>query len=174
MLDRIKIDPNSEAVPNYIFKRLNLTHFREYFVHQFDNGWNYLLRQVVIKWPEITHPVGGLTVGPQLYFEFFSESGSLTRQAQPLPGQLFTSPAGYDVEVSAAPLPVDTDCFSVNFTAQAPKYVAKINWLFPYKGALRIDITGQAGAPIVPAYVDIFLMGYNVIEKNLVQNTGVA
>jgi hypothetical protein len=168
----ISLDFARQAQPYFIFKRLNLTHYREYFTFQFDFGWNFLLRQFVAKWPEIPATVVFPNVqNPYLNFEFFC-TGSIVkaRQNTPIAGNQF-SVGSRDVAAVAAPDPVDADIFSVCFTATAPKYVKNLNWLYSYRDALRIDITGQ-NATVLPAYCDIILKGFKIENTDLAVNHG--
>jgi hypothetical protein len=169
MLKKIDIRESQKLFPYFIYKRLELASPREYFFYKLDYGFGYFLRRMVARWPSIiTPPHSSPTTVNDLYFEFFDKSKKISRQIEPIPGNLLTTP-GRDGTAKAESKPVDKDIFGVNFPASAPKSFKLLNLFYMYGNQIEIQITGQANAAVAgnKFYLDLLLCGYYLQEDSL-------
>lgn len=161
-LEKITENFDCQPVPFFIFKRLGGYHYREYFTYTLPNGYGYLLRRFVYQCPEIRAPQNLITP-PK--FEFFLTSLYQSRQVEPIPGQLFSSPGNHGI-VNAAPNPVDNDLLGFVLDAPCKKYEKILNWFYPWNDTIRIDYTGPTSTDfeVTIPFADICLQGYLVPE----------
>jgi hypothetical protein len=173
---RYNLNIAKDVLPYFIYKRVPLAHFREYFSFKIDYGFGYWLRSVRVKYPEISPALsdilGNLTgseaQSPTIKLEFFDNANFKARQPEPFTALLVSSPGADRCYSYAAPLPVDTSGYSINFSAApAVKSISNLNFLYRYGDVIRIDITGQAkpATQWTPDYLDLFLVGYYVPQK---------
>lgn len=152
--------------PYYLFKRLDLTTVRpvyQVFLHV-GKGGDYLLKRITMRWSEVcVEPetnLSPLTVS-------LSKSSSIYHYFEEIDPKVFTSPCdSRDSEISAAPLPVDNNIYSVLFS-KTVRYNAKtFNWLIDDNSVMIIDVRKIFPSKTYPQYVDIVAEGYFI-------NTGV-
>jgi hypothetical protein len=155
------------TAPYFIYKRLPLSHFREYYTFQISYGFGFLLRRLAAKYPET---VSGSTVqSDDLKLEFFDNANYTARQPAAFSLALISTPGKDGAKMYAAPQPADASGYNLNFSAAPyPKSSGTLNFLYKYGDVLRIDITGQRLDPVsglwVPNYLDLLLKGYYVPE----------
>lgn len=175
-----------EVLPYFIYKRLKLTHYREYFTFKIDYGFGYWLRSIRVKYSELANnrpstfyiTPGGEESAPKLLLEIFDNANFKARQPLPVFAELISTPGSDKCYSFAAPLPVDNDGFSINFSASpAVKSLSNLNFLYKYGDIIRIDITGQTppneGSDMKPLYLDLLLTGYYVPQKSFEMYGGV-
>jgi hypothetical protein len=173
---KININLAKDVLPYFIYKRIPVSHHREYFSFKIDYGFAYWLRSVRVKYPEISPkrsdiitPLAGTEVQSQkMKLEFFDNANFKARQPLPFTAELISSPGAEKCYSYSAPSPVDTDGYSINFSASPEvKSVSNLNFLYQYGDVIRIDITGQvlSGAQWGPDYFDLLLIGYYVPQK---------
>lgn len=104
---------------------------------------------------------------PRLNFSIYDCAHQIARQAEPVPADLIGTPAQERAFLQAAPAPVDTDIFGLNWnTPNPPTMSASLNWIYKYADTIKIEITGQTqqaittGTMWTPDYIDLFLIGY--------------
>ena len=184
MAVKIDLQTAKDTLPYFIYKRIPIAHFREYFTFRIDYGFGYLLRSVRVKYPELSPafsnilassvPGSGVTAGT-MQLEFFDQANFKARQPLPFPARLISTPGSDKSLQYAAPSPVDADGLNVNLSA-APeiKSVSNLNFLYKYGDVIRIDITGQvySGGKWSPYFMDLQLCGYYVPQKSLAMYGG--
>lgn len=163
----VPINFTKQPIPYFLYKRIRLNHYREYFVFRIPYGYGYFLRRFAYKYPEFS----GSSFCPPLSFEFFDKAANHSRQLEPITGENLSSPgcAG-KVQSSAAPAAVDQNIFGLNFTATQPKFSKTLNYFFPNNDTLEIHITGQDLT--LPGYVDIMLQGFYIADDTAILNRG--
>lgn len=139
--------------PYFIYKRIQLTSVKAFFLHPIDYGFDYLLRNIIVKYPEVDST--GANYGPKLRFESVETSASRRVQNVPIPFELVTTPGSAGVQINAA----------LQMTATGPNAKKMINVVHPYRDNIHIEITGQNGT--LPVIVDIVTVGYLIPNKNL-------
>lgn len=170
---KINYDIAKNVYPYFIYKRIPLAHYREYFTFKIEYGFGYWLRSIRVKYPEISPaltdiitPVSGSAVqSPTIKIELFDNANFKARQPLPFTVELVATPGKERCYSYAAPSPVDNDVYGINFSAApAPQSINNLNFLYQYGDVIRIDITGQAlnGAQWSPDYLDMMLVGYYV------------
>jgi len=162
-MDYINLEIAKQCLPYFIFQRIEFSHYREYFFQKIDHGYGYFLKRVIFRYPERYDLLQAQVLTPQINFEFFLKSYYKSRQVDPIPGRLLSTPSNHGVS-GAAPLPVDNNIFSVCFTAGERKSYKRLDWLYPYSDTIEINITGQDAGMLsrTHQYVDIVLDGYLV------------
>jgi hypothetical protein len=181
---RYNIDLARDVLPYFIYKRVPVTHFREYFSFKIDYGFGYWLRSIRVKYPELSPAQsdilpasipGTTTPAGIIKLEVFDNANFKARQPSPFTAELISTPGTNKCYSYAAPSPVDADGYNVNFTAEpAPNSISNLNYLYKYGDVIRIDITGQlyTGGQWSPDYIDLFLIGYYVPQKTFVMYGG--
>lgn len=170
---RYNLDIAKNVLPYFIYKRLALGHFREYFTFKIDYGFGYWLRSVRVKYPELSPALAnilGTLAGtekqsPKIKLEFFDNANFKARQPLPYTAELISSPGSNRCYSYAAPSPVDANGFSINLSAApGPKSVSNLNFLYKYGDVIQIDVTGQESqsGQWTPDYMDLLLVGYYV------------
>ena len=156
---KYNLDIAKNVLPYFIYKRIPLAHYREYFSFKIEYGFGYWLRGVRVKYPCLAPkrsnilPItpGATDAEPaKIKLEFFDNANFKARQPLPFTAELISSPGPDGCFYYSAPAPVDADGYNVNFSAEpAPKSISNLNFLYKYGDVIRIDITGQAlaGAP---------------------------
>lgn len=139
--------------PYFVYKRITLTRPVEYFFHEIDYGFNYFLRYLIVKYPEID--VTGANYGPHLRFEAVERAINRRVQNTPIPFELVSTPGSAGVQINAAN----------QMTATGPKNQKKLNVLYPYRDNIEFSISGQNGTE--PELVDIVTVGYLIPNENL-------
>jgi hypothetical protein len=183
MAVRINLDIARDVFPLVIYKRLQVGHYREYFTHQIDYGFGYLLRYVRIKYPAYAPVkpdlVTALPVGrfdsEKIVLEFFDAASFKARQPAPFTAELISSPGADGCYAMTAPAAVDQYGFGVNFSATpTPLSTSYLNFLYKNGDTIRIDITGQSynGSIFAPGFIDIALFGYYIPERSIEMNGG--
>jgi hypothetical protein len=152
-IDVENLDSIRESQPYFIYKRIPLSTTAAYFFHQIDYGFWYLLRKVYVKYPEID--VTGLIFGPRIRVESYQRGSNKIPQNVPIPFELFCTPGGNSVTVSAGG----------QMTATGPKNTKLQNVVYPYRDNIELTITGQN--TITPIQVDIVLLGYLIPVNKL-------
>lgn len=181
---RFNLDIAKNVLPYFIYKRIPVLNYREYFTFKIDYGFGYWLRSVRVKYPERvpadTHLVPLLpgVVYPQsrkIKLEFFDNANFKARQPEPFSATLISSPGPDHCFTFAAPSPVDNDGYSINFSAApAPASISNLNFLYKYGDIIRIDITGQdrVSGYFAPDYIDMLLVGYYVPQETFIMYGG--
>jgi hypothetical protein len=171
----IDIRESTKLFPYFIYKRLEIKTAREFFFHKLDYGYGYFLRRLVARWPAFVYAGSTRSNSPELNFEFFDKSKHISRQIEPIPGNLMFTP-GQDGDSIAESTPVDLDNYGYNFPSSQPKGFKLLNYFYMYGSQIELQITGQAGMSGTqhPFFVDLLLSGYYLQEKSLpLWNTGV-
>ena len=168
-------DSREFSAPFWIYKRLQVGHYREYFTYSISYGYGYLLRTLKYKYPDMVS--GSPVQSERLKLEFFDNANYTARQPAPFSFDLISSPGMDGATVSAAPSPADAEAFNVNFSAKPfPKSLGTLNFLYKYGDVLRIDVTGQlfdSGTGLwSPNYIDLLMQGYYVPELGQAQYGG--
>lgn len=139
--------------PYFVYQRITLTSPVEYFFYAIDYGFDYLLRNLIIKYPEVDNT--GAIFGPQLSFEAVESAINRRVQNTPIPFNLVSTPGSSGVAVNAAD----------QMTATGPKNQKKLNVLYPYRDNIEFRITGQNGT--TPELIDIVTVGYLIPKRDL-------
>lgn len=174
---KIDLDIARDVLPYFIYKRIVVSSYREYFTFKIDYGFAYWLRAIRIKYPEQNPPVvspfgfgSARPVSPDLKLEFFDNANFNARQPLPFSASLISSP-GKDgcraITYSGSvmiPEPYSTSA------EPAPKSISNLNFLYRYGDIIRIDITGQNRQLFeetiwCPYFIDLLLIGYYVPQK---------
>lgn len=174
---KFNLDIAKNVLPYFIYKRIALAHFREYFSFKIDYGFGYWLRSVRVKYPEIAPALAGIygtpagteKQSPKVKLEFFDNANYKARQPSPFTAELVSTPGSDRCYSYAAPSPVDADIFNLNFSAApAVKSISNLNFLYRYGDVIRIDITGQEAqsGQWTPDYMDLLLVGYYVPQSS--------
>jgi len=172
LTEKIEIDGTLQPIPYFIYTRLKIRHFREYFSYTIPAGYGYLLRRFVFQNAEIIQYVDrGPVYNPYSRFEFFLNSYFQSRQVEPIPGRLFSSPGDYGKSYWA-PDAVDLNGYGIVFDAAPKKYEKILNWYYPHADTLRLDYTGVSSYLVeqfnlhnIPeGFADICFQGYLVPE----------
>lgn len=143
----------SGSQPYFIYQRLTLINTVEHFLQSVDFGFDYLLRNLIVKYPEVD--AAGATFGPDLSFTPVNSYADMKTSNFPVPFGLVATPGSAGVQVNAA----------AQMTATGPKNQKKFNVVFPYRDRIHIEITGQNGT--TPVLVDIVLVGYLIPNREL-------
>jgi len=156
-VETIGLEIARQITPYYLYQRLHLIHYREYFNYKVENGGGYMLRRLTVKYPSVD--ARGTTYNPQIEIEHFDNAVNKARQINPIPARLYAPPAGHeDIAVIAAPSPVDNTAFGVNMTSSQRLNHKILNYYFPYGDTILVHITGQDTTN--PSYVDLLFEGY--------------
>lgn len=139
--------------PYFIYRRLILTKQVEYFLFDIDYGFNYLLRNINVRFPEIDST--GAVYGPTLNFESIENSVGRRAQNEPIPFNLLATPGSSGVSVNG----------SGQMTSASLKNKKMLNVAYPYRDTIQFKVSGQDG--ITPVAVDIVLIGYLVAKGNI-------
>jgi len=164
LTSRVDVATAQQVQPYFIYKRLTLANYLEFFTFQIESGFNYLLRRFTAQWPSVS--LIGPFYGPMLDFEFFHSSGWKIPQVDPIPGEVTTSPAGYEsVEVAAVVGPTSPvyPPGGVDLSASMRGSQIVLNYLYPWRDVIELRVTGQL-AGHRPTVVDILLEGYYIPE----------
>ena len=140
------MDKLQGSQPYFIYERITLVSPIEYFLHTIDYGFFYLLRSIVVQYPEIDST--GAIFGPHLRFESVETTVNHRVQNEPIPFELVTTPGSSGVAVNAAD----------QLTATQPLNQKKFNVVHPNRDVIEFRISGQNGT--TPELVDIMLVGY--------------
>jgi hypothetical protein len=143
---KLNRDIIGKSQPFFVYRRLVLAQPTEKFFYRVDQGFYYLLRDIIIKYPEID--ATGAIFGPFLEFRIIQKAQDIYPEDTPIPIRLISSPASYGVAINAAG----------QMTATQPTGAKTLNTIYPQKDNIEIRITGQNG--VTPAVVDIVLNGY--------------
>lgn len=145
---RLDIDSISKSQPFFIYRRIVLLQPTEYFFHRVDQGFYYLLRDIIFKYPEID--ATGAIFGPFLEFRLVQKAQNIYAEDVPIPLRLVSSPASFGVAINAAG----------QMTPVQPENQKTLNTIYPQKDNIEIKITGQNG--VTPEVVEIVLNGYMI------------
>jgi hypothetical protein len=136
----------AKSQPFFIYRRLNLLQLTERFFYKVDQGFYYLLRDIIFKYPEID--ATGAIFGPFLEFRLVQKAQDIYPDDVPIPLRLVSTPASFGNAINAAG----------QMTANSPRNQKTLNTMYPQKDNIEIKITGQNG--VTPTVVDIVLNGY--------------
>jgi hypothetical protein len=185
---RFNLDIAKKVLPYFIYKRIEVGNFREYFTFKIDYGFGYWLRAIKVKYPFLTqyynnvirstvYASGGTEV-PKLKLELFDNANFKARQPAAFTAELISSPNQGVCIAYQAPQPADPGVpYLINFTAEpAPKSLSNLNFLYRYGDIIRVDITGQELVQPSniwgPPWLDILLVGYYVPQETFVMYGG--
>jgi len=132
--------------PFFIYRRITLNAGTEYFIEKIEQGFYYLLREIVVAYPELD--VAGAVFGPELSFEMVQKAQDIFPQDEPIPFRLVSTPGNDGIQITAGG----------QLTATPVKSCKTLNVMYPEKDVITIKITGQNG--VNPAIIDIMLNGY--------------
>jgi hypothetical protein len=172
-MERIDKNLASQIVPYFIYKRLELTTPRAYFMFPLVDGYGYFLRSVTVKFPEIYwNKFHGWENCFPLFIEFQDEENNRSKQNDPLRITDFISPGNQGVSTRSASASPPLPGTEINYFAATPLKNRKIlNYYYKNGGNINIQITGQSTpvyqdlVPLRPPRVDIVLNGYYCPEK---------
>lgn len=148
----VNLEIAAQVQPYFYYKRLTLTHYREYFIFKIDNSYGYFLRAISTGWPAIN----AHGYSPDLNLEFFNKSQLKARQLEPVPAILLSTPSGLGTKPALLPA-------SVPANIRGSRKI--LNFFYPYGDTVEIHITGQDTTN--PEYIDLVLEGYYVPDKSL-------
>jgi hypothetical protein len=122
-----------------------------------------------------------LSIANRMKVEFFDQANlDKLRQTAPVETELFLTPGGEGSYTRNAPSPFDLTAYGVNFSANPPYFSSTLNFLYRYGENIQIRFTGQrvidqivlpSGGIVsvtpywCPNFIDVFLEGYYVSEK---------
>jgi hypothetical protein len=132
--------------PYFIYRRITLNAGTEYFLEKIEQGFYYLLREIVVAYPELD--VAGVNFGPELSFEMVQRAQDIFPQDEPIPFRHVSTPGNDGIQVTAG----------LQLTATPVKANKILNVIYPEKDNIEIKITGQNGTN--PVFIDIMLNGY--------------
>lgn len=153
-----------KVLPYWIYRRIFLTHYREYFTFKIDYGFGYWLRAVRYKYPD---NMSGATA-PRLNLEFFDNANFKARQPLPFCPEMISTPGINATALQTNPQPVDSTGTYTMDAKPAPFNTTPLNWLYKYGDTIRIDITGQnisTPGSESPMFIDLLLQGYYVPQE---------
>lgn len=144
--------PNfKDTQPYFVYKRITLALQKELFLFKIFQGFNYLVRDMIVQYPEIDNT--GLIFGPYLRFKWTQRAQDVHPMDHPIPFRLVTSPASAGSQINVAG----------EMTAASIKNQKTLNVLYPEKDIIYIEITGQNG--VTPEIIDIVLKGYLIPKE---------
>lgn len=132
--------------PYFVYQRITLISPIEYFFFHIDFGFYYLLRNLIVKYPEVDST--GAIFGPHLRFETVQRSTEQYAQDEPIPIELVSTPGSAGISINAA----------AQMTTQGPSSQKKFNVIYPHRDNIEIKISGQNGT--TPELIDIVAVGY--------------
>lgn len=173
--DPFNFDDYRQQVPYFYFKRFHPDAITNGFeadinwIIPLDFGYGYLLRQISSKWPKYENQIGAQY--PNLNISLFNTIRGATRQNNPIPLRLVSTPGKDGCVQVAAPAPVDNDIFSVCYTSVPPvKNRLIYNLFFQYRDAIHLKLNWSPQLPLQffeNSYMDIMLDGYLIPQKDL-------
>jgi len=134
-----------EVQPYYVYQRVTLNSPQCFWLFTIDYGFYYLLRRIVIKYPEIS-ALG--VYGPHLRFELYQRAQDTLQQVEPIPDDLFCTPGPNGVLIDAGG----------NMSESAPKAGKLLNIVYPFRDNLEVRVNGWNGTS--PVICDIMMQGY--------------
>ena len=169
-MKKIELDFTNQVIPYFIYKRITIAGYREYFTFQLDAGYGYLLREIELfhredyNWRDNNNNERAV-----LSLEFFDNAVNHARQLQPVPSNLINS---YEFDViNYTGAPVQT-LPQIENVLNVPKKNKILNYFYPENDTIRIDITGQIHNTKYgwsPKQIDVMLKGYYIPSKHLKQ-----
>lgn len=149
-------------IPAWFYMRLDANaKSTQYFIIPIPVGFNYLLREVRTKWPEIdTSRV------LEVFAHFVYTTSERTLQQEDYPIRLISTPGRSNVQAFAAPSPVNNDIFGLNFTATPPKNNIVLNYYYQRKENLDLRVN-FVPKNIELGYVDILFQGYLMPDEDV-------
>jgi len=173
-MEKVHIDFIKQNVPQFYYKRLNLTDLAVgYFIIPIEQGYAFLLRTMRTKW----QTAEGNNV-LRVRTKFIQQVRDRTLQNDFYPFGLICTPgtAGFHsdgsgtlvqgVEVYAAPQPADMTAFGFNFSANPVKNNLILNYFYQHQEALDLRIEFQP-LSVEQGYVDIVMVGYLIPDLSL-------
>lgn len=148
-----ELDLNRECQPYFIHRRVALISSVEYVIHPIDYGFWYLLRKIVVKYPE--YDVTGLIYGPKLRIELFQRAQNKLPQNVPIPDDLFCTPGSNNVRIT----------LGGQMTASSPTSAKLQNIVYPFRDGIELRLYGQNG--VTPTFAEIVFIGYLVPADRL-------
>lgn len=149
----VDVNEYKEQFPYFIYSQLTLNTPRSFFLNTIAQGYGYLLRKVICKYPDVDS--GVTQFNKDLFIEFFDNTAFQARQVAPIPLQLIST---YNNNVIRNTVPAAPATYPVG---KIESY-AMLNFYYPYGETINIQITGQVSSN--PATVDIILCGYYLPE----------
>lgn len=159
----VTVDFSRESMPYFYYTRLAVTAPVIYAAFDIPLGFTYLLKRIVSTWD--TTDAGGTFLSPQPLVEVIHDAKARLLQSDPYPLALETSPAGAGVVwQNVAASAVDASAFARSLTAKPRKYQRTRNYLFEFRSALRVRLTGFTVVGAVadnnhPSYIDLVTEG---------------
>ena len=149
MVELLDLNSMKGIQPFFIYQRVALTGPLAYMFYALDYGFYYLLRSIHVKYAE----TNGIVQFPSLNIFAVQKGSGKEAQNVPIPINLFCSPGNAGITLTGA----NTNVASVK--------AAKLqNVVYPFRDNMEFQISGQTG--VVPANVDIMLLGYYIPVKN--------
>lgn len=155
--------------PQYhpFYKRIKVQRATESISFELASGLGYLLRRFHLMQPDYKIVAGPLTVPfPGVSIELKNGSGSIRKQLQPIPAQLYSAPRKDGITTKTESAPHDLTGYGISFSANFKPRTNTVNLFFDPGETLFIDMTGQQFFPGPgiwgPDYVDIFAEGIYV------------
>lgn len=140
------MEETEKRQPYFIYRRVTLNAGTEYFIEKIEQGFYYLLREIVVAYPELD--VAGVVFGPELSFRMVQKAQDIYPQDVPIPFRLVSTPGNDGIQITAGG----------QLTATPVKANKILNIVYPEKDSIEIKITGQNGTN--PEIIDIMLNGY--------------
>jgi hypothetical protein len=143
----------ANSFPYFIYQRVATTGPEGYFYQTIDFGYWYFLRKIITRWPEID--AAGANFAPDIRVEILDRGIGKRIQSEPIPFRLFSTPNSAGLQINAGGL----------VGASQPSAEKLINTFYPNGIQLAFSITGQNTVLPLPPWVDVCLLGYNVIQR---------
>jgi hypothetical protein len=160
----IRVNLTKQLQPYLIYLRTALTHFREYINYTLPYGYGYLLRRVLANWPTVNP--AGVKYSGNLRLEFMGVGTWKSRQIDPNPLSLFSSPAGQGDDLAGPGVRQYAGVGgAVVFTSANRASWRILNYQYLFGDTFNLHVTGQDS--IDPAYFDLVLHGYLIPERSL-------
>lgn len=173
--DPFNFDDYRQQVPAFFYKRFRkdnpTTNIEspETWVIPLDFGYGYLLRMITSKWP--MYESQSASIYPTLNISLFNTIRGATRQNNPIPLRLVSTPGKDGCFRFPAPAPVDNDIFNICYSATPPlKNRLVYNLFYQYRDAIHMKFNFSPELPTQfheIEYFDIMLDGYLIPEKDL-------
>lgn len=159
--------------PYFIFFESGITDLQQIFSFTIPYGFGYLLRRLTADWNTIN--VAPAALEPiSLNLELFDTIGDLSRQKDPIPLNLISSPAGVPDTILSAAAGPGSPFYSGPGGALRGIYSAHktLNYYYAYGSTIQIRITGQDAntTPAIPGgntnmVVQLVLEGSLILES---------
>lgn len=153
-LDPVDVERVSKSQPFFIYQRVQLLTFKNYFTFSIEAGYWYWIREIRSTWSEID--AAGAVFAPDILVEVVESAVARVHQTAPFPLRLISTPNCAGVQINAGG----------QLTAAPLKNVKMINEVRMYRDNVQLLVSGQ-NATSFPAFADIVIVGYLIPDSKL-------